>query len=54
MPAMTSSCLQTDRQERQVQVIMHDDHIFKVYSEIVGQLPDRNAAQIHECLRFGE
>lgn len=52
MPAMTSACLQTDRQERQVQVIMYDDNIFKIYPVIVGQLPYRDAAQIHECLRL--
>ena len=33
---------------------MYDDEIFKFYPVIVGQLSDRTAAQIHECLRFGK
>ena len=33
---------------------MNNDHIFNVYPEIVGQFSDRDAAQIHECLRLGE
>ena len=38
MPSVTSSRLQADRLERQVQVIMHDDHILNVYPEIVRQV----------------
>ena len=33
---------------------MNDDQIFKFYPEIVRQFSDRDAAQIHECLRLGE
>jgi len=54
MTSVASSLFQPDSLERQVQVIVNDYDILKVYPEIVCQFPDRDAAQIHERLRLGE
>jgi len=54
MPSVTSSYLQTDRLEREVQIIMDNYHVFDGYPEIVGKLSDRDTAQIHEGLRLGK
>jgi hypothetical protein len=54
VPSVTSTRLQPDRLKGEIQVVMHDDNILKVYSEIVRQFPDRESAQIHERLRLDE
>ena len=54
MSSMTTSRLQTDRLEREVQVVMDNDQIFNGYPEIVRKPSDRDAAPIHECLRLNK
>ncbi len=51
---MTSSHLQADRLEREVQIVMDNDHVFNGYSEIIDKPSDRGTAQIHEGLRLGK
>jgi len=54
VPPMPSFDLQANRLEREIQVIMDNDHIFNGYLEKVGKPSDREAAPIHVCLRLGE
>lgn len=54
VPAMPSARFQTDRMKGQIEIIMCDYDILKIDSEVVCQFPDRDAAQIHECLWLGK
>jgi len=51
---MPPARFQTDRLKWQVQIIMCNNDILKSDSKVVRQFPDRDTAQIHECLWFGK
>jgi hypothetical protein len=52
MPAVATAALQPCRAGRQVQLVVHDQHLFRIDTVVVGHGPHRLTAAIHVGGRF--